>query len=97
MANDCCALVEELAQNFQDEIDANAEYTKLAKGLENSGIRYHQIVETIAADEFKHLVLLHGIVSILNSSCDCEFKLPPERATAVKEAFAKYGLKSLKY
>jgi rubrerythrin len=72
MEGNCCEIVKELAINYKDEIDANTEYTILARQLKDTGTDYYQIVEKIAEDEFKHLVLLHGIVSILNESCGCE-------------------------
>ena len=97
MEENCCRLVPELIKNYQDEIDANIEYSKIARNMEANGITYAKTMKLIADDEFKHLVLLHGLVSILNESCGCKVEIPvnelsPERMAQIKESLKQYGL-----
>ena len=97
MEDNCCRLIPELIKNYQDEIDANIEYSKIARNMEANGIVYAKTMKLIADDEFKHLVLLHGIVSILNESCDCKIEIPlkelsPERKAQIRESLPKYGI-----
>ena len=73
MDNDnCCRIVKDLVTNYKDEIDANAEYNRIVRSMDANGIEYSRIMKTIADDEAKHLILLHGIVSLLNESCGCK-------------------------
>jgi len=70
----CCRIIPELVKNYQDELDANREYTKIARSMDANGIVYAKTLKLIADDEFKHLVLLHGVFSILNESCGCKLE-----------------------